>query len=364
MKRLVLLLLLAGCHHADPQLVAVRDAIAAWQQGVDALKAGDPKAAQAHFEAARALRPGDPLLEAWEAKALADRGDLEGAIGLLDDALSHSPNLAEARYNRAAYAARLGRPEEQVAEDLERALADGARSPRDVLQDPDFAPILGHPAFDFLPSHALTVGVEAPESTVFWGTEFSVRFRVAGAGDDPLALTAEQAKGPVTPLSVVDDANPSTEGTFRDLTYSFRVVGAGEATFGPFHAWAGDRRTTLNPVKVMTAAPKGKTPPSSTPPIDFLTPREILGRADVPSARVVDGDLIVACLPGDKVVLDPKPSAAPIHYEQRDRGRTEFEVWRYPEVAPNTVHVKVARAGQAVYDAEASSGSSRKAPPG
>jgi len=350
-RTLLLLVLLSGCKRPDPELVAMHEALEAWERGVAQLEAGNPEAARRSFLEAQSHRPDDALLVAWEAEAAAEAGDLEVAATLLDRALVLSPGFAEARYNRAAYWARLGRPVEEVAAEVHQAVQDGACRSRDVLQDPDFQDLLDDPSFDFLPSQPLTIAVEAPESTVFWGSEFGIRFRMAGAESTPIAVTAENAEGPVQLLSVIDDANPSTQGTFRDLTWTFRVVGAGRAHFGPFHAWVGERRSTVEDVWVETAAPMGKeTPPEEERLIDFRTPMEVAGRAEIPSARWVDGELLVGFAPGDRVVIEPQPAASPVQYEQRERSKAKWILLRYPGVAPGEAKVTIQRAGRTVYE--------------
>ncbi|MBW1877031.1 MAG: hypothetical protein JRI25_00095 [Deltaproteobacteria bacterium] len=351
MKTLLLLVLLSGCQQKDPDLVAFHDALEAWERGVTQLESGDPEAARSAFQEAQSHRPEDALLAAWEAKAAADAGELEVAASLLDRALVLSPGFAEARYNRAAYWARLGRPTDEVAREVRQAVQDGARRSREVLQDPDFQDLLDDPSFDFLPSQSLTIVVEAPQSTVFWGSEFGIRFRLVGAESTPIAVTAERIEGPVELLSVVDDSRLSTQGTVRDLTWTFRVVGAGPIHFGPFHAWVGERRSTVEEVWIDAAAPAGKEiPPERERLVDFRTPMEVAGRAEIPSARVVDGELLVGFAPGDRVVIEPKPAAPPVQYEQRYRSKAKWTLLRYPGVEPGEVKVTVQRGGRTVYE--------------
>lgn len=345
---MILVLLALGCQRADPDLVAVRDAVGAWEEGVALLDAGEPTAAREAFERAHETRD-DPMLLAWEAKAAAYEGDLDGAVALLDQALAEAPDLAEARYNRAAYKARRGDPVEEVAADLARAVEQGAVTPASVLDDPDFAHLLDDPAMHFLPESKLRIAVEAPTSTVFWGSEFSVRLRIGGAEDTPIALTAEELYGPITLLSVVDDSNPSTDGTFRDLTFAFRVVGAGTAKFGPIHAWVGERRAALDPFEVVTAAPEGKETAPDDRLIDLHTPAELAGRATAPSARFSGGDLLVMHEPADRVALSPEPEESPVRYEQRARGSAEWVLLRYVDADPAT-RVQVLRGGAVTYE--------------
>ncbi len=346
--RLIALCLLAACARTqeDPSLEAVRSAVQAWERGVAALEAGRPVDAQAAFAEALAHRD-DPLLRAWQAKALADAGDLDGAIARVDAALADAPTLGEARYNKAAWLARRGAEPEVVAVELRRALRDGARPAREVLADPDFRAYLGHDALAFLPTQVLSIAVESPESTVFWGSEFTLRFRIAGAGADPVAVTAERGAGPAILLGVIDDAMPSTEGTFRDLSYTYRVLGAGEVTLGPFHAWAGDRRAAVGAITIPTAAPPGKAPTTELPELlDLRTPKEVVGRSAIPSIRVLDGDLVIAHQPGDRVEVTPPAVLPPVHYQHRERGKTQWEAWLYR--GAGDAKVRITRAGAVI----------------
>jgi hypothetical protein len=150
---------------------------------------------------------------------------------------------------------------------------------------------------------------------------------------------------------VVDDSRLSTQGTVRDLTWTFRVVGAGPIHFGPFHTWVGERRSTVEEVWIDAAAPAGKEdPPEQHRAADFRTPMEVAGRAEIPSARVVDGELLVGFAPGDLVVIEPQPAASPIQYEQRYRSKTKWILVRYPGVEPGKAKVMVQRGGRTVYE--------------
>lgn len=350
-----LALLWACSSRPDPALAPLHDAVVAWDEGIALLDKGDAAGARERFAIARTHRPGDVLLAAWEAKALADLGQLDEAIARMDDVLAAAPGFAEARYNRAAWRVRRGDHLEEggvteIADELHRAIAEGAASSRAVLDDPDFAELVGRPEFDFLPEEPLTVAVEAPEGTVFWGSEFAVRFRIAGAGDGPIGVTAENVQGPLQLVSVIDDRNPSTQGTFRDLTWTFRVLGAGDVLLGPFHAWTGDLRTVIDPISLTAAAPEGKVAPDPLPAYDFQTPSERAGRALAPSARVDDDGLSIMYVPGDRVVIDPPLAGEPVRYELRERSRTRWTLDHYRGAGTDGVRVKVMRGGYAVFD--------------
>lgn len=341
--RALALLLALGCRVEDPELAARARALEAWRDGSARLEAGDVTGARDRLSSALAERPTDPLLLAWSARAAAADGDLPTALALLDEALAIDPAFAVARYNRAAYAARAGEPE-VAARDLARALADGAARPREVLEDPDFAPWLGHEAFGFLPASPLQVALEAPSGTLWWGTEFAVRLRVSGAHDLPLAVTAEAVEGPIALLRVVEETSPSTAGPMRDLVWTWRVAGAGAVRVGPLHIGSGARRATAGEVLLEAAAPAGADEAADAPR-DLATPRELAGAHEVPAAWWVGEELRVLVGPDDRVVVSPAPDP-PVRYELREAGRTRWRLERFPAAGARAVRVE--RAGEAV----------------
>ncbi len=341
-----LIIALMGCDRADPELVEQRAALDAWRAGEDALQDAPAQALQ-HFADSLEARPGDPVLLAWAARAAARSGDLDGARVLLDEALLVTPDFAHARYNRAAYAARQGDLTAAGA-DLEIALAQGAALPRDVLDDPDFAAHLGDPALSFLPVEPLQIVVEAPQTTVFWGSEFAVRFRVAGAYDLPLSVTAERSSGPVSLVRAVEDVSMSTAGPMRDLTWTWRVLGEGTIDFGPFHTWSSARRTRVEGVQVVAASPPGRA--HADPGfVDFATPGELAVGRQAPDAWAVDGELRVLYQPGQTVTLSPEPPTAPIRYELRNGSETVWTLDRWPTMEL-PVGVQVHRAGTLIVE--------------
>lgn len=346
----VLLVALVACPSGDPELRARHDAIEAWEKGVRQLEAQDATAASRSFARALESQPGDPLLLAWEATALAQAGQLDQAIERLDRALEEQPNLVEARYNRAAYHARRGDPE-AAAEDLATALQGGiSLLPRDVLEDADFQPYLDHPAFvAVLPAETLTVAVEGPPGTVFRGSEFDVRLRIAGGGRDAIGVTAEEVRGPASLVEVIEDLVPSTEGPFRDITWRFRATGAGELTLGPFHVYAGTRTVMADPLVVRAAAPPGKEDPGPAAPLTLRTPRELARQLVAPAARLHEEGLLVMAKPGAKVEVIPSPTGEPVRYELRERGQPVWVLWHWTKAAPD-VRVKILSAGKPVFD--------------
>ena len=162
--------LLLACGAVDPDLRAKREAVDAFERAKAQLEAGDAVGARRAFAA---LPEVHPIVAAWEARAAARSGDIEGAVTTLGTLLEEHPTLGVARYNRAAYLARLGRLDE-AGRDLQVAIELGAADVRQAMADADFAPHLEHPALRFLVANALIVAVEPlrhrPSSAVRYGS--------------------------------------------------------------------------------------------------------------------------------------------------------------------------------------------------
>jgi hypothetical protein len=343
--------LLLACNGGDPELARRKASLDAWERGVALLEGGDASAARAAFQESRKARPSDALLLAWEARAAAEQGDLDAAIALLDEALAADPGFAEARYNRAAYHARNDEPEE-AAEDLTDAIMAGVdRLPRDIREDPDFAPWLGHPAFaGVLPQEPLAVAVEVPEGSVFRGSEFAVRLRIAGAGGDAIGITPEVAAGPATLVEAIEETLQSTEGPFRDLTWRFRATGAGTIQLGPFHVYAGTRTVIAQGVTVEAKAPPGRENPDAPGLLHFATPREMVGSLQPPAARWSEAQgLVVVSSPGDLVTITPVPAEEAVRYEIRDQGAPKWVLHQYRGAGAGA-QVRVARGGSVLFE--------------
>jgi hypothetical protein len=234
---------------------------------------------------------------------MAASGELEGAVALLDKALGARPKFAQARYNRAAYLARLGRLP-QASQDLKLALEDGARKPIEVLEDPDFVPHLEDEAFGFLPREQLVVTVEPPPPTAFWGAEVALRLTVSGLLRPELTLESAAGEGPIELVSVTEEPMVTGEGAQVRLEYRWRVVGAGPIVLGPVVFGSGKSRVTAEAVRVAAEAPPDKLPPQ-VEPVVFPLPSRYAAAVPLGTAAKIDGVLVVHVGQGDRVVTEP-----------------------------------------------------------
>lgn len=109
------------CAQAEPHF---RAAIQAQLPSADAglgladchMRANDAAGAQRALEAARAMEPGNPVVEANLGLVALARDEPKAAIPLLQSALSRDPTLLEARFNLSRALARAGRRQEALAE--------------------------------------------------------------------------------------------------------------------------------------------------------------------------------------------------------------------------------------------------------
>ena len=344
---MIVLALLLACHPVDPELASRRAALDAYARGEVALAAKDPAAAEAAFDEALVARPGDPLLRAWKAKAQADAGRLDDAITTLDGVLLDEPSFAQARYDRAAWLARAKRPED-AAVDLQIALGGGLNVlPADVLDDPDFAPYLDHPAFvGVIPRQPLAVVLDGPTGTVFWGSDFDVRLTVIGVPRERLLGITAPATGPLRLVAVVEDDTETTDGPARTLAFRLLVTGAGDVVVGPVDAAVG-ARTGRNgvPLKVTAAAPPGKEVGAMLSPGALRSVRSVLGEHVVPSAWREGDVLYVAAKATDRVVLDPAV-AVDVSWELRRDGARDTVITA--SAAGAGTKVVISRAGAEV----------------
>ena len=340
--------LLEACGCRDEQLEPFRQAVDAFDDGVELLEAQDPEGAREAFDRALEHRPEDVLLLAWKARAVAETGDFKAAIGMLEHVNSERPDLVEARYNKAAYLARSGEVERAAAE-LRLVLDGGAANADQVREDADFQPWLEHPAFAFLPAANLVVSAEIPEKSVFWGSDASVTLSVTGARGGVVFAQARAASGPLEQLGGHEDYVENPAGPVVELSWVFRVRGAGKVQLGPIDLWAGSRRGELDELSFDTTAPSGREIPADLPSWRVQTPAQMVEGHIPPAAFRDRKDLVVLIRPRDHVTLEPPSPSMPMRFEHRENGVVTWMVLVYS--SPGPLQVVVKRANQVVLEA-------------
>lgn len=327
-----LLLLLSGCGGpeiaSDDKVAALGAAVKAWEQAKERLDAGDPAGALPPLEAALAARPGDPLLLAWQARALAATGEHERAKTQLDGVVKAHPAFHVARYDRAVERARLG-DVSGAAEDLRAVLEAGAATPRGLVRDPDLAPYLGDPALEFLPRAPMDALCRLPEGKLWWGSEVAIELSAVGASAGPLAVALTATEGPLQLDRVVEDDVLADGGDrTRVWTWTFRVTGPGEALVGPARVTQGALTVEVPCGPLAASAPEGK--PAKLAPLRFPNPGEVAGERTPPAAWRDRDQVIALARPRQRVVAEPEQK--PVWSGQlRKDGETTLQVVALPD---------------------------------
>ena len=331
---------------AKPELAAIQAAVSYWETGVKHLEAGESEKARLAFAEALKWQPEDVVLRVWWAKSLAAGGHLDAAVRALDHVLSEQPTFSEARYNKAAYLARLGRIEE-AAPELQSAIRAGAASSYDVHDDPDFQDWLDHPALGFLPEESITVHVEGPGGSVFMGSEFGVRVKVLGASQQ-IQMRPIDVGGPFEFLGVVEEVRDSEVGALHEFDIRFRAVGPGELKISSFQIQSGKRSSRVDGVKVVALAP----PNTAISPVALSekwirTPAELRESRPVPSVWREGEALMVLSKSADDVKAD-RDLGVPIVYLVKEKGQPTWKlrVWLG---SSSPVQVRILRRGRIVF---------------
>jgi hypothetical protein len=332
-----LIVLMLACHPADPELATRRAALDAWEEGKNRLDAKDPAGAIASFDQALVARPDDPVLLAWKAKAYADQGDLDRAINQAHAALEARPEFPEMHYDLGAWLARSGRPE-AAAREVRAALRGGFKlGDGGLFADADFAPYRDNPLFEgVVPEDPLTVSLEAPAGSVFWGSTFSLKLRVSGAFE-PISVTPESEVGPFFLVDVVEDASKGSS----DVVWTFEANGAGTIAIGPLLVTSGKKSASAPAITVEAKAPPGKVPPPGQIAPALRTPREIGQRLAPPAIlRRDDGVVIAVGTPEERAEVSAS-AADPVRYSYREAGTPRWVVWEWSALpAQTTVRLK------------------------
>lgn len=339
---------LLGCvgSSPSPELVSASRSLQEWRAGSEHLANGDAAGALASFDRALQSRPDDPLLLAWRGRALAEGGDLSGAVGAMDAALARAPSFAEAAYNRAAYLARLGRVDEAGVA-LKHALSLGAADPRDVLQDPDFMPHLDHVALAFLPKAPITARLKGPGGSVFVGSDAVVRLQVSGLALDGVVVEGPTAAGPFR-MSGVEERleRPSGADEQLILTWTLRALGPGSLVVGPLVLRDGPRTVTVDSLTLVSVTDRDESVPALKSP-SWQRPKTLARIASqpppAPSAWRRGSALWAALPPGSQVT---GPDATPPDFRATrvvDR-QEQWVIYRWDN-APADASIEAVRGG-------------------
>ncbi len=302
-----MILLLWGCGGQptmDPELETLGVAVSAWTLGADALHDGRIDEAVTSLTQATEARPQDLLLRAWLAEALGRAGRFDAALATWDSVLSVNPEFSEARYGRAVLMVKMGNLSEAAA-DLEVSIADDWERARNVRNDPDFSEVLDLPIFAFVPRDTLLVSLDPPQGLLFWGGETTLRIRVVGAGDAPIAVGGPEVNAPIRITRVVESTTQSTAGPLRDLNYTLVPTGAGDVAVLGWTVSSGSWSAPLPELRLRLAAPPDRE--AVVLPIDLRTPAAVLATLAEADARFNGGHLWVAGRVDDRVVVTPDP---------------------------------------------------------
>lgn len=285
-------------------VVSAGRAVQAWRAGYSALEKGHGVEAAAAFAEARAVRPDDGLLAAWEARAWLERGELEKAGEALDAAIAKAPELGGARYLRARL--RASSDPEGAVEDLAAALRAKTVTRHQARRDPALAPLVGHPAASFLPADPLGVTVEVPTESVFRGSEVEIRLTVQGlVPERPLGLSLG-VDGPVSLARVeVREVADMTGEPGRAWTWTLHVDGG-----GPVRIRVGEVSHDGATLPIPGGAFDALGDPAPSRSLTLPDPRRIHGAHPVPSVWEDGGRRWVA-MPGEARLTSPRPSPRP-----------------------------------------------------
>lgn len=328
----------------DPVGVAVREA----EAGEVALADGDARTARTRFAAARAARPDDALLAAWEARAAAQLGALDEALALLDDALAAAPRFGEGVALRACLRARAG-DRDGAAADVLRALELGPWTPFQARRDPDLAGLWDHPDLQHLPAAPLVARLEVPDRLAFLGTRVPVRLEIDGTASGVVGVEDDGSPQPAVLARVVETRGHTPDGDARtELVYDLAVTGPGGLRVGPLVVHERRWRALVPAREVPTEAPDDRA--ARRAPLDLRTPSSLLG-GRVPPAAWRDGEGTWVAVPpggrvrpaGDGVVRALVDGTGPVaelvwlpdHPDEVEVSRDGEAIWRaHPEAEP------------------------------
>ncbi|MFT5586406.1 MAG: hypothetical protein ACI9VR_004004 [Cognaticolwellia sp.] len=292
-----MILLLLACSQPEPP---VKRGLNLYAQGLSKLEAGQSAEAAEDFAQARVLDPQSAELLLWQAKAVAEGGDLKGAIALVDQAVVLRPGMVEAWYNRACYRARSG-DVAGASLDLQQALRSPDLDRLLVAQDTDLAILRADPGnADWIPLPRLGLSLKVPDQPFFLGSEIELVIGIDQGADQGLTLRMISPLSPLLrPVAWIEEGWAETPG-HRRLRLRLKVQGAGRAELGPFVVSASGLTGEIPAQSVSLLAPESHLSPSESWTGSMRLPSELLQA--VPGAQRLEGEwVLVSYAPGDRV---------------------------------------------------------------
>jgi hypothetical protein len=337
-----------GCGGPAERIARLEASLDQWEEGVQALETGNPLAAVAAFSKAILKDPASPELWLWKGRALAEGGDLEGAIEAAGQVLVRRPDHPLARYNRACWLARLGRLEE-AARDLSRVLEEGGVDRLTAARDPDLDVLRADPTTrSRVPPRRLPAWATADSEAMFVGSQWSVRILVELPVDEPsLHLSFDgNETAPLELMRIVEDRVPHGAIVERNIEFIFRVLGEGEGRVGPWMARGAGLEAFLPTVPYRFLAPPGTSPVVGRSLAGlFRSPEERVGALQGTGALRLEDRVVVRGEPGDRLEASAPPS---LHVEVRQGGQPSWIAWELASEPGSRVAVH--RSGALVYE--------------
>jgi len=336
-----------GCSGDPPAPTEpLRVSLDAWDAGVALLEAGRPEEAAASFRVSLAANPAAAEVQLWLGRALADAGDLPGAIAAATAALELRGQWSIAHYNRACWRARAGELE-LAAADLRVALEDATLDRLAIAADMDLDPLRADPRFrDEVPARALPAAGDAVSDPVFLGSEWRLRFAAQVRPEDTLTVTGPETPALLRWVKTVEDREYRGDQEARTLEIVFRVEGAGAGSLGPYTLSAGGLSADVGPFVYEFLAPDGHTLPElAASPDPLRTPEVLLGGLDAAGAAREGDEVHIRAEPGDRV--EWTPSVPAVQLVRRRSGQPQW-IGRLL-ISPEPVTVTITRGGVEVY---------------
>lgn len=331
----------------SPELEEARASLEAWQEAVTLQEQGEASAALEKLERALEIRSNSPELWLSKAHFLADSGRFDEAVTAATRALRLRPEWPEAYFDRACFESRAGRFR-QAAADIQVALNAGGSFRLLAAAEADLDPLREQAEYaDLLPEKALPADVESDGLSYFLGSEWSLVFRFLNRPESPVVLELEEAQRfPGRHVRTVEDIWPDDDVNAHELRVTYRVLGQGEGTLGPWTISASGLQRELGEAPFLFRQPPGlgDVETQSVGSVDFVVPSTRF-RGHALNSPLREGERVwVRTLPGDRVEW-----ATPqvVEHEYREKGQTQWLGWE--AVLPPNSEITIRRGKQKLW---------------